>query len=210
MWTGDVPSARAPIPAVVAAGVVAGASRAAATSAPVTGAASGRALAGTTPTFTRTLAGPAAANMYSSGAEWDATNGRIVVADTGNNQIEFYSPTTGARSGRFGAFGSGNGQLNSPRHVAVDGSANIYVADAGNNRVQKFTASGTFLATWGESGTGDGQFTARYSDKGLAELNFPAGRASPRAAKKEVIPAKIRAWHRTTETALKKFLAGKK
>jgi len=58
--------------------------------------------------------------------------------------------------------------------------------------------------------TRDGQFTARYSDKGLAELNFPVGRASPRAAKKEIIPAKVRAWHRTTETALKKILAGRK
>jgi tripartite motif-containing protein 71 len=93
----------------------------------------------------KTLAGSSAANMYSSGAEWDAINGRIVVADTGNNQIEFYNPTTGARTGKFGGFGSGNGQLNSPRDVAVDGSANIYVADAGNNRVQKFSASGGFV-----------------------------------------------------------------
>ena len=58
--------------------------------------------------------------------------------------------------------------------------------------------------------TRDGQFVARYSEKGLAELNFPVGRASPRAAKQEIIPTKIRAWHRTTESALNSILAGRK
>ena len=59
--------------------------------------------------------------------------------------------------------------------------------------------------------TSDGKFIAHYSEKGLAELNFPSvGRASPRAAKKEIVTAKIRAWHRATESALKKILAGKK
>jgi O-6-methylguanine DNA methyltransferase len=58
--------------------------------------------------------------------------------------------------------------------------------------------------------TRDGEFIAHYSEKGLAELNFPVGRASPRAAKQNGVPAKIKIWHRTTESALKKILAGKK
>jgi O-6-methylguanine DNA methyltransferase len=59
--------------------------------------------------------------------------------------------------------------------------------------------------------TRDGQFTARYSEKGLGELNFPpVGRASPRAAEQNGVPAKIRAWHRTTSAALKNILAGRK
>lgn len=58
--------------------------------------------------------------------------------------------------------------------------------------------------------TPDGEFTAGYSENGLAELNFPrAGRAFSRAAKKEIIPAKIRAWHRATEAALKSVLGGR-
>ena len=40
--------------------------------------------------------------------------------------------------------------------VAADG--NIYVADAHNYRVQKFDSEGKFLATWGTSGTWQGQF----------------------------------------------------
>jgi O-6-methylguanine DNA methyltransferase len=56
----------------------------------------------------------------------------------------------------------------------------------------------------------DGIFVARYSEKGLAGLNFPkAGRAASRAAKRELAPPKIRQWHRTTEAALKTVLTGR-
>jgi O-6-methylguanine DNA methyltransferase len=58
--------------------------------------------------------------------------------------------------------------------------------------------------------TRDGIFRAHYSEKGLAELNFPVGRAPSRAAKINGVPTKIKNWHRTTEAALKKILAGKK
>ena len=59
--------------------------------------------------------------------------------------------------------------------------------------------------------TRDGKFIAHYSEKGLAQLVFPSvGRASPRAVKSNGIPTKIKNWHRATETALKKILAGKK
>jgi O-6-methylguanine DNA methyltransferase len=59
--------------------------------------------------------------------------------------------------------------------------------------------------------TPDGQFIARYSTKGLAELKFPSvGRASPRAVKKPSVPTQILRWHRTTSTGLKNSLAGRK
>src|SRR5690242_13663704 len=95
-------------------------------------------------TFLKTLAGSAAAAMYPSGVEWDANLRRIVVADTGNDHIEFYNPVTAARIGSFGRFGSANGQFNSPRDVAVDGQSDIFVADAGNDRVQEFDGTGKF------------------------------------------------------------------
>ena len=57
--------------------------------------------------------------------------------------------------------------------------------------------------------TRDGVFITRYSEKGLAELNFPNSRTSARGAKKEVVPAKIRGWHRVAEAALKNILAGR-
>ncbi|HEY1663344.1 MAG TPA: methylated-DNA--[protein]-cysteine S-methyltransferase [Verrucomicrobiae bacterium] len=56
--------------------------------------------------------------------------------------------------------------------------------------------------------TSDGRFIARYSEKGLAGLSFPEARASAQAAKTADIPAQVRAWHRVTESALKRILAG--
>ena len=52
--------------------------------------------------------------------------------------------------------------------------------------------------------THDGQFVASYSEKGLAELNFPRVRTSQRD-----VPATIRRWHRATAAALKAVLAGR-
>ena len=46
--------------------------------------------------------------------------------------------------------------------MATDGSGNVYVADAGNSRIQKFDSTGTFLTTWGGFGSGTGQFNGAF------------------------------------------------
>ncbi len=56
--------------------------------------------------------------------------------------------------------------------------------------------------------TRDGRFIARYSEKGLAGLSFPEARASSQTAKTAAVPAQVRAWHRITESALKRILTG--
>ena len=61
---------------------------------------------------------------------------------------------------QWGSLGSGNGQFNYPDGVAVDGTGNLYVADANNNRIQKFTTSGTYLTQWGVAGSNPGQFNS--------------------------------------------------
>jgi O-6-methylguanine DNA methyltransferase len=55
-----------------------------------------------------------------------------------------------------------------------------------------------------------GAFKAGYSENGLAEMSFPksAGASRPPENKKEV-SAKIRGWHRATETAFKSYFDGK-
>jgi DNA-binding beta-propeller fold protein YncE len=48
--------------------------------------------------------------------------------------------------GQFGAAGSGDGQFSNPAGVAVDqASGEVYVVDAGNNRVERFGPEGKYL-----------------------------------------------------------------
>jgi sugar lactone lactonase YvrE len=50
----------------------------------------------------------------------------------------------------FGSQGSGAGQFQTPIGVAIDqASGDVYVADSGSARVQKFDSHGTFIAAWG-------------------------------------------------------------
>ena len=59
----------------------------------------------------------------------------------------------------WGSAGTEDGQFMFPHSLAIDGYGNIYVTDTGNNRVQKFSLSGSFVTKWGEEGSDDGQFS---------------------------------------------------
>ena len=101
--------------------------------------------------------------------------GNIYVADSGNNSIRMITPagvvTTIAGNGTVGMV-NGMGQaarFNYPHGLVVDAAGNIYVVDAGNNRIRK-------ISTAGEVSTLAGNGTAGYADGAGkdAEFDFPA------------------------------------
>jgi YD repeat-containing protein len=50
---------------------------------------------------------------------------------------------------KFGSLGEGVGQLKNPMGVATDSSGNVWVVDHANNRIDEFSASGTFVKAMG-------------------------------------------------------------
>ena len=98
--------------------------------------------------------------------------GYLYVVDAGNSRIQKLDPN-GKPVLMWGSEGTDDGQFmfhdpvgvhdhgdSSVGGVAVDSQGNVYVADLGNQRVQKFDPTGKFLLKWGSKGTGDGQFLA--------------------------------------------------
>ena len=61
---------------------------------------------------------------------------------------------------RHGSFGGGDGQFNGPSGIALDGWGNVYVSDTGNFRVQKFDPNMNHLRSFGQFGSGPGQFSS--------------------------------------------------
>jgi hypothetical protein len=58
-------------------------------------------------------------------------------------------PTDYVFDDQWGSFGSGKGEFDEPGRIALDASGRVFVTDGFNDRVQTFTAGGTFLETWG-------------------------------------------------------------
>ena len=72
--------------------------------------------------------------------------------DTVNHHSKGFSCTAATCTGL--TFGHGDGQLSGPRYVAIDSSGNLYVADEGSQRVEKFTNNGTFVGWLGGCSSG--------------------------------------------------------
>jgi DNA-binding beta-propeller fold protein YncE len=89
--------------------------------------------------------------------------GYVYVADQGTDRVEKFS-SDGKWVTRWGSWGAGQGQFRNPRDVAVDAQGKVYVVDAGDPaekgsyRVQKFSAEGDFISTWGRRASGLNRF----------------------------------------------------
>jgi hypothetical protein len=95
----------------------------------------------------------------------DPKTGDIWVALSFDSRYWIFSPA-GKFLGTFGSPGTGNGQFDFKRPCANCGAGAIafasdgsfFVADVGNNRIQRFDASHRYVGQWGSFGSGDGQF----------------------------------------------------
>ena len=73
--------------------------------------------------------------------------GNVWVVDNANDRIEEFNEK-GEYLQKFGAAGSGAGQLSEPKYLTMSGG-HLYVADGGNNRVDEFGEKGEFVKTFG-------------------------------------------------------------
>lgn len=104
--------------------------------------------------------GPASAALlnHPSGVAADSS-GNVYIADRDNNRIRRIAQdgTIATIAGTGVAGGGGDGglaalaQLDSPTSVSVDAAGNLYVADTGNQRVRKITASGVIFSVFAPS-----------------------------------------------------------
>jgi hypothetical protein len=84
---------------------------------------------------------------------WDRA-GNIYVADgIGNNNRVAKFDKDGRFIKHWGSTGSGQGQFTGVKALAIDAQGNVYVADAGNKRIQVFDSEGTFKSEFGNVGT---------------------------------------------------------
>ena len=61
-----------------------------------------------------------------------------------------------------GGVGPAPGQFNGPAGLAIGADGSILVAEYGNHRVQRLSATGTPIAEWGRKGSGPGEFVNPY------------------------------------------------
>jgi DNA-binding beta-propeller fold protein YncE len=85
-----------------------------------------------------------------TGIARDARHGRVFVADTRAHDIKVFDDD-GKLINVFGQRGEGNGEFNSPTHLAFV-SGKLYVTDTLNSRIQIFDTDGNFIAKFGKLG----------------------------------------------------------
>jgi predicted membrane-bound mannosyltransferase/DNA-binding beta-propeller fold protein YncE len=101
-----------------------------------------------------------------------AKDGTVYVADSRNHRV-LHLDVEGNTLHEWGTFADGvntpvdAGTFNEPWGIAIASDGSVYVTDTWNHRVEKFTASGKFVTTWGIFGQGETP-DSFYGPRGLA------------------------------------------
>ena len=105
----------------------------------------------------------------------DTDNDRIVRINTNGSTVMWLGDdgfTTDWHTGGTPVSGSGNGQFAGPEDIAFDNSGFMYIADTNNNRIQKISSDGTFIAWLGDDGTDTGWHTTGTTTIGSGDGQF--------------------------------------
>jgi DNA-binding beta-propeller fold protein YncE len=84
-------------------------------------------------------------------------NSFIYLDDAGNDKVikvRQMPDNTFRLDGKFGGTGDKKGEFNQPSGISTDKAGNVYVADAHNNRIQKFDDKGKYISSIDLSMTG--------------------------------------------------------
>jgi NHL repeat len=92
-------------------------------------------------------------------------SGEVYVVDAGNDRVQRFA-ADGPFISQFGVCGAADGEFGwacfgaeTIAGIAVGPDGSVYVADNGNQRIQQFSADGTFVRAWGTGGADAGQFS---------------------------------------------------
>ena len=93
----------------------------------------------------------------------DPAGTRVYTVDLGGvtsdqHRVRVFDAVTGAHLQDIGTRGSGPGEFNLPRDMAIGKDGRLYVVDGGNFRVVVFDRDGRFLKSFGSVGKQYGQF----------------------------------------------------
>jgi len=83
---------------------------------------------------------------------------RLYVVDILNHQVHVLDKRSGSLLFKFGKAGSGVGELYQPTNIALGPDGDVFVAETGNFRVQRFKPDGTHVRFYGEVGNVPGAF----------------------------------------------------
>lgn len=99
-----------------------------------------------------------------SGVAVDPAGSRVYVVETGElsgegHRVRVFDARGGMHLFDIGKRGSGPGEFNLPRDLALAPNGELYVVDGGNFRVQVFAPDGKYLREFGSVGQQSGQFS---------------------------------------------------
>lgn len=83
-------------------------------------------------------------------------DGSVFVGDQGSHVVSVFGPD-GTFRREIGVPGTRPGELSAVGALAVSGDGTLFVAE-GRNRIDRFSPAGTYVSTFGKSGTGIGEF----------------------------------------------------